>query len=486
MDESAYIDKATWIAISPMLNVKTNSATILSSITADAGHWTNEMKKSSFDVKLRTAREEDLLYLDMGYVKRYLKEHGMDKGLSAQYLENTKKSSSDRELKDKSYGEMTEDEKDKFNMKHLMKLKSEELDSRVRESIINKRILDASFSRVCVQCSELPLTEQIKCNHVRLRFSRLKSTDKQEDLTDGADLEQMMLENYGASAAGKDTAFPKHILDQFFDESQWFCKENMHQYIETDVYDPTPTCYGIFIDPNAGGSNYTAFVGTKRLKNQVNVVSWIDIGDTDAIEAFDEFINGNIWNFVKNIRKKQYEIPILIFMEAQASWDASNMSKQIDVWKLKYPDVYQNVHVVCDKQKRNDSNEGRHGVMMSADRMKKMYRQFKIAIKNYMIIIDKDIQTHNSSGIKSIMDETRKEMERFRTVFVGGSKKYTASGEKRTKMTGKVALSNGEYLNDDVVIVLLMSVSWLTWFFMEDEYKDQRSKFNLSNIFVSI
>lgn len=480
MDESGYIDKATWVAISPIVNLKTNSATILSSTRADPGHWTNEMKKEAFDVKIRTARSGELLEMNMSKMKQILQKNGIgdeDEKLSKMFLDEMDKDK--KSLGEKSYDEMTKEEAEKFNIKSLVNLKQRDLNALFKESLINKRILDASFSRVCLDCRLLPVTEHLKCKHVHLRFSRLKSVDKQEDLTEGMDIQQMLLENYGLDVGDVSCAFPDYLLKPFFDTGNWYCKKNMNDYINTEVYGTTPVCYGVFIDPNAGGSNYTAFCGTKKMKNQVNIISWLDFGDTQTPEAFEEFIFKNTFDFITKVRKDHTEAPVVIFMESQSSWDASNINKELELRKMKDPLTYKNVIVACDKQKLKNGESGRHGVRMTSKRMNEMYRQFKIAMKYHIVVMDSNIGTSNQSGIKIVLDELMSEMKRFRTVFIGLSKKYNAKGEKKSKMSGKVALSNGDYLNDDMVIVLLMSVVWLTWFFTEDEYSDQRNKANL-------
>lgn len=316
---------------------------------------------------------------------------------------------------------------------------------------------NVSFENVCAACLQLPQEEWTKCPHVKQKSSLMKDKARFDDLNTNlniGDKKKLVRENAGVITNINQCVFTPRDLDVLFDPNKrtvGFAGVDMFMFA---------------IDPSYNGSNDTAFLVLARVQGYYSIV-WADFRET--VRDLMKVVTTNIREFHNKIRKTA-AIPIVVAIESISRIDGNVLAKWI---AGESDDAFQNIHVITDESNmRNSKGTGLEGVRLDRSRKIQMVTKLEILLEEGNVKIHKNFSTAHKEGPDHVLKEMKHQLGGFRGLGDGYSLKM--NGGKHAELSGKKGLKN-----DDLALVLMMSLWWWKRFRTHSAYASQRELIEL-------
>lgn len=285
--------------------------------------------------------------------------------------------------------------------------------------------------KVCDECAKKPLTQRLKCTHVKFQgnpFLSHKIKRKFQELTDPAQILTILEEFYGLARPTAVVGYDKEKVVRIFDEAHKWKKSYPRKRIGLHF---------AYVDPNAGGlsSDAAIMIIIFDMEKCVFVITWMDSKSVHSQKEFRSFVLDNIEAYHKKIRCGLTDEPICIAVESQSRFDGETIREGLDIRLLRGRASLANVHIMSDKSrilKISNFQYDREGVNINQTKQKLMHKFMWSVLENDMLYHHEDMDTISIYKINFITSMFIEQMCRYRTPSSNENTGYGPNGQIRS------------------------------------------------------
>ena len=320
-----------------------------------------------------------------------------------------------------------------------------------------------NFDLVCKDCAKLPFDKWSKCNHVKMKVSRLKDKRKKRKHQEMSllDEEAEAAEELGHIVTTKHAAFNSSFIDDLFDKKNWVDDIGEIKF------------FLMAHDPNGMGWDDGAISVMALNDRGEYVLIWLSIENTGDWKDQKAFIKDNVRLFYTDVAQYYENVPIICAIECINTPLASDFQEWVD---YEGGIEFSNVHVIVDACRQKNRDEKRRkipGVWLSYTRKYNFVKHMNIAFSSRRVKMWKGLGTSHYKGPKFVRRRLEDQLRTF--IHFADNPKYGENGKrKRKNLTGKIQMKK-----DDACLCFIMNRFWIDEYGQDIAYLSQRQKAGL-------